>query len=71
MAREIATKKVNSIPIPILPIEVGVVASWEVVVVAEPSLGVMQHVDFRRCWAREQRVVVHTHQEGCGVENNV
>ena len=71
------TKKVSSIPIPTLLIEAGVVASWdEVVVVAvvvvEPCLGVMRHVDLQtRYWAQEQKVVVHTHQEGCGVENNV
>ena len=70
------TKKVNSIPIPTLLIEAGAVASWDevvvVVVVVEPCLGVMRHVDFQtRYWAQEQKVVVHTHQEGCGVENNV
>ena len=64
----------SSIPIPTLLIEAGVVASWDevVVVVVEPCLGVMRYVDFQtRYWAQEQKVVVHTHQEGCGVENNV
>ena len=69
------TKKVSSIPIPTLLIEAGVVASWDevvVVVAVEPCLGVIRHVDFQtRYWAQEQKVVVHTHQEGCGVENNV
>ena len=69
------TKKVSSIPIPTQLIEAGVVASWDevmVVVVVEPCLGVMRHADFRtRYWAPEQKVVVYTRQEGCGVENNV
>ena len=57
---------------PVEPVDPELPVVEPVVVVVEPCLGVMRHVDFQtRYWAQEQKVVVHTHQEGCGVENNV